>query len=201
MSENGEIYTAGKNFTLSPAATAWTNSTSAGQTSKYVLNIEGWFRIERDGLTVTWIRFPDHKCLSRNRFPKDLVNNMPLYTTAVNCVLAFSQQANFYLQQKVGGTILRWYKRCVWDQISQELGVRTLHWQSTFLCIAMTATGDRLLHFLSFCNWALYSRCADLINDKYPLRLLNHTLIQLPDCTDKVQQVITGIYMLGIFTI
>ena len=28
MSENGEIYTAGKNFTLPPAATAWTNSTS-----------------------------------------------------------------------------------------------------------------------------------------------------------------------------
>ena len=29
MSENGEIYTAGKNFTLPPALTAWTNSTSA----------------------------------------------------------------------------------------------------------------------------------------------------------------------------
>ena len=29
MSENGEIYTAGKNFTLPPAVTAWTNSTSA----------------------------------------------------------------------------------------------------------------------------------------------------------------------------
>ena len=28
MSENGEIYTAGKNFTLLPALTAWTNSTS-----------------------------------------------------------------------------------------------------------------------------------------------------------------------------
>ena len=28
MSENGEIYTAGKNFTLPPALTAWTNSTS-----------------------------------------------------------------------------------------------------------------------------------------------------------------------------
>ena len=28
MSENGEIYTAGKNFTLSPALTGWTNSTS-----------------------------------------------------------------------------------------------------------------------------------------------------------------------------
>ena len=27
-SENGEIYTAGKNFTLPPAATAWTNSNS-----------------------------------------------------------------------------------------------------------------------------------------------------------------------------
>ena len=28
MSENGKIYTAGKNFTLPPALTAWTNSTS-----------------------------------------------------------------------------------------------------------------------------------------------------------------------------
>ena len=30
MSENGEIYTAGKNFTLPPALTALTNSTSGG---------------------------------------------------------------------------------------------------------------------------------------------------------------------------
>ena len=28
MSENGEVYTAGKNFTLPPALTGWTNSTS-----------------------------------------------------------------------------------------------------------------------------------------------------------------------------
>ena len=28
MSENGEIYTTGKNFTLPPAVTAWTNLTS-----------------------------------------------------------------------------------------------------------------------------------------------------------------------------
>ena len=28
MSENGEIYTTGKNFTLPPAATGWTNFTS-----------------------------------------------------------------------------------------------------------------------------------------------------------------------------
>ena len=28
MSENGEIYTAGKNFTLPPALTGWTNSIS-----------------------------------------------------------------------------------------------------------------------------------------------------------------------------
>ena len=28
MSENGEIYTPGKNFTLPPAVRAWTNSTS-----------------------------------------------------------------------------------------------------------------------------------------------------------------------------
>ena len=31
MSENGEIYSAGKNFTLPPALTAWTNSTSEGK--------------------------------------------------------------------------------------------------------------------------------------------------------------------------
>ena len=29
MSETGEIYTAGKNFTLPPALTGWTNSNSA----------------------------------------------------------------------------------------------------------------------------------------------------------------------------
>merc|ERR1712004_189191 len=29
ISENGKIYTAGKNFTLPPAVTAWINSTSA----------------------------------------------------------------------------------------------------------------------------------------------------------------------------
>ena len=29
MSENGEVYTAGKNFTLPPALTGWTNSMSA----------------------------------------------------------------------------------------------------------------------------------------------------------------------------
>ena len=34
MSENGEIYTAVKNFTLPPAVTGWTNSTSA-QTFKW----------------------------------------------------------------------------------------------------------------------------------------------------------------------
>ena len=28
MSKNGEIYTAGKNFTLPPGLTGWTNSTS-----------------------------------------------------------------------------------------------------------------------------------------------------------------------------
>ena len=40
MSENGEIYTAGKNFALPPALTAWTNSTSeftGNQTHNYVL--------------------------------------------------------------------------------------------------------------------------------------------------------------------
>ena len=36
MSENGEIYTAGKNFTLPPAVTAWTDSTS----DPFVLRIQ-----------------------------------------------------------------------------------------------------------------------------------------------------------------
>ena len=30
MSKNGEIYTIGKNFTLPPGLTGWTNSTSGG---------------------------------------------------------------------------------------------------------------------------------------------------------------------------
>ena len=34
MSENGEIYTAGKNFTLMPAVTAVTNSTSDTENHK-----------------------------------------------------------------------------------------------------------------------------------------------------------------------
>ena len=37
MSENREIYTAGKNFTLPPAVTAWTNSTSGR------IQAMGWF--------------------------------------------------------------------------------------------------------------------------------------------------------------
>ena len=37
MSENGEIYTAGKKFTLSPAVTAWTNSNSGEKQTKAAL--------------------------------------------------------------------------------------------------------------------------------------------------------------------
>ena len=70
--------------------------------SKYVSYIERWFRIERDGLTVTWIMLPDQKCLSRNRFSKDLVNNMPLYTTAVNCVPACLNRTIIYNKKSVG---------------------------------------------------------------------------------------------------
>ena len=33
MSENGEIYIAGKSFTLPPGLTGWTNSTSGGEGS------------------------------------------------------------------------------------------------------------------------------------------------------------------------
>ena len=38
MSENGEIYTAGKNFTLPPAVTAWTNLTSAHSIKFYKIS-------------------------------------------------------------------------------------------------------------------------------------------------------------------
>ena len=37
MSENGEIYTAGKNFTLPPAVTAVTNSTSGTRLKNMIL--------------------------------------------------------------------------------------------------------------------------------------------------------------------
>ena len=42
MSENGEIYTTGKNFTLPPAVTAWTNSTS-DQSHAFVRGCVQWF--------------------------------------------------------------------------------------------------------------------------------------------------------------
>ena len=46
MSENGEIYTAGKNFTLPPAVTAWTNSTSDPDKifAKYRYSLGGTFQ-------------------------------------------------------------------------------------------------------------------------------------------------------------
>ena len=40
MSENGEIYTAGKNFTLPPALTGWTNSTSGKMLTVEKLSVE-----------------------------------------------------------------------------------------------------------------------------------------------------------------
>ena len=43
MSEKGEIYTAGKNFTLPPAVTGWTNSTSAPPLSLFYLCSPGSF--------------------------------------------------------------------------------------------------------------------------------------------------------------
>ena len=41
MSENGEIDTAGKNFTLPPALMAWTNSTSGEEATLYLCPIIG----------------------------------------------------------------------------------------------------------------------------------------------------------------
>ena len=45
MSENGEIYTAGKNFTLPPALTGWTNSTSGLEFDKDMIYVNEmtWF--------------------------------------------------------------------------------------------------------------------------------------------------------------
>ena len=48
MSENGEIYTAGKNFTLPPAVTAWTNSTF-GDDDRYL----------SESLKVSWWSYGD----------------------------------------------------------------------------------------------------------------------------------------------
>ena len=39
MSENGEIYTAGKDFTLPPALTGWTNSTSDCSTVQRAISL------------------------------------------------------------------------------------------------------------------------------------------------------------------
>ena len=45
MSENGEIYTADKNFTLPPAVTALTNFTSDGNTQRT-------FKVSKDATMV-----------------------------------------------------------------------------------------------------------------------------------------------------
>ena len=50
MSENGEIYTAGKNFTLPLAVTAWTNSTSGQQLKRGATPIS-------DGIFIAKIEF------------------------------------------------------------------------------------------------------------------------------------------------
>ena len=57
MSENGEIYTAGKNFTLPPALTAWTNSTSAvplvlANFATHIMSPIRWQRHVREGSEI-----------------------------------------------------------------------------------------------------------------------------------------------------
>ena len=52
MSENGEIYTAGKNFTLPPAVTAWTNSISV----KYLLKEDKDKKSEKDTMTKATVQ-------------------------------------------------------------------------------------------------------------------------------------------------
>ena len=47
MSENGEIYSAGKNFTLPPALTAWTNSTSVIMSKEHIYKC--WRLCDRQG--------------------------------------------------------------------------------------------------------------------------------------------------------
>ena len=50
MSENGEIYTAAKNFTLPPALTEWTNSTSG---NSHIVYYDADLRTATLGL-VSW---------------------------------------------------------------------------------------------------------------------------------------------------
>ena len=52
MSENGEIYAAGKNFTLPPALTAWTNSTSVYWCPETVEQTETDWCPETDNITT-----------------------------------------------------------------------------------------------------------------------------------------------------
>ena len=47
MSENGEIYTDGKNFTLPPAVTALTNSTSVRRVRKFLSESDNLKEINR----------------------------------------------------------------------------------------------------------------------------------------------------------
>ena len=52
MSENGEIYTAGKNFTLSPAPTGWTNSTSGWLVLKSGIKIRTFWLFQHLKITA-----------------------------------------------------------------------------------------------------------------------------------------------------
>ena len=58
ISENGEIYTAGKNFTLPPAVTAWKNSTSGSddlkKENKYSLMMPIWLFEEKKYVLQIW---------------------------------------------------------------------------------------------------------------------------------------------------
>ena len=52
MSENGEIYTAGKNFTLPPALTALTNSTSALSCPGQLITPKHWVGHQTSGALI-----------------------------------------------------------------------------------------------------------------------------------------------------
>ena len=58
MSESGEFYAAGKNFTLSPAVTAWTNITSA---TPYYVNFVGYDYSKNANIDITHQVLLPHK--------------------------------------------------------------------------------------------------------------------------------------------
>ena len=79
MSENGEIYTAGKNFTLPPALTGWTNSTSV--LCEMYLTIQDQMLIQYVLITIleSWWEFrwwSSTIAISRNQYMNIYTNSL-----------------------------------------------------------------------------------------------------------------------------